>query len=221
MGADAGEMTPVVNCILDWIDPDDNPRIQGAENSYYQDLSPSYYVKNGPIDDLSELLLIKGITPELYWGITSTNYQPGAIRPPGSRFGRNATLPSYTVGLTSLFTPLSRGKININTASPEVLQLVPGMTPEFAQAIVSAREGEDDGSGLVGPYRAVAQVVRVPQLPRAGPVITALQQFGDVRSYTFEVHVDAQVGGYHRRFVGIIGRASPRDVQILSFHWED
>ncbi len=221
MGADAGEMTPVVNCILDWIDPDDTPRIQGAESQYYQGLSPPYYAKNGPIDDLSELLLIKYITPELYWGITSTNYQPGAVRPPGSRLGRNAALPSYTVGLTGLFTPLSRGKININTASPEVLQLIPGMTEEFAQAIVSARGGEDDGSGLVGPYRSVMQVVRVPELPRAGPVINALQQFCDVRSYTFEVHVDAQVGGYHRHFVGILGRASPRDVQILSFRWED
>ena len=36
---------------------------------------------------------------------------------------------------------------------------------------------------------------------------------------TFEVHVDAQVAGYHRHFVGIIGRNNPRDVQILSFYW--
>jgi len=27
-----------------------------------------YYAKNAPIDDLSELLLVKGVTPEMYWG---------------------------------------------------------------------------------------------------------------------------------------------------------
>ncbi len=221
MGADPGQMTPVVNSILDWIDPDDIPRNQGAESDFYQSLSPPYYAKNGPIDDISELLFIQGITPELYWGMSSTNYQPGAVRPQGNRLGRPNAYPMYAVGLTNLFTPLSRGKININTASAEVLQLIPGMTPEFAQAIVSAREGLDDGSGLVGPYRAVSQVVRVPQLPRGGPIIAALQQFCDVRSYTFEVHVDAQMAGYHRHFVGIIGRASPRDLQILSFRWSD
>src|SRR5262245_5676618 len=31
MGVDAGQMTPVVNSTLDWIDPDDNTRVQGAE----------------------------------------------------------------------------------------------------------------------------------------------------------------------------------------------
>src|SRR6185295_15734557 len=67
-GVDPSEMTPIINSILDWIDPDDNARIQGNETEYYQTQEPPYAAKNGPIDDLSELLLIRGITPELYWG---------------------------------------------------------------------------------------------------------------------------------------------------------
>jgi len=220
MGVDAGQMTPVVNSILDWIDPDDNSRLQGAESEYYQGLSPAYFAKNGPIDDISELLLIKGVTPDLYYGLTVTNYQPNYFSARGSQFGpASGGLPGLTVGLTNLFTPLSDGKININTASSEVLQMVPGVTREAADSIVGAREGEDDGSGLVGPYRSIGQVQRVPQVT---PIMSQMiQQFCDIRSRTFEVHVDAQVGSYHRHFVGVIGRNTPKDVQVLSFYWTD
>lgn len=220
MGVDAGQMAPIVNSILDWIDPDDNTRLQGAENDFYQSLSPPYFAKNGPIDDISELLLVKGVTPDLYYGIAATNYQPNYFTARNTQVGLSpGNLPGLPVGLTNLFTPLSDGKINLNTASAEVLQLIPGVTREAAEGIVGARAGEDDGSGLIGPYRSVAQVQRVPQVT---PIMSQmLQQFCDIRSRTFEVHVDAQVSGYHRHFVGVIGRTNPRDVQILSFYWTD
>ena len=220
MGVDAGQMTPIVNSILDWIDPDDSTRLQGAETDYYQSLDPPYSAKNGPIDDISELLLIKGVTPELFYGLAATNYQANYFTAKSSHFGpAPGSLAELTVGLTNLFTPLSDGKININTASAEVLQLIPGVTREAAEGIVGARAGEDDGTGLIGPYRSVAQVQRVPQVT---PIMSQMiQQFCDIRSRTFEVHVDAQVSTYHRHFVGIIGRNNPRDVQVLSFYWTD
>jgi hypothetical protein len=58
----------IINSILDWIDPDDNPRSNGAENDYYSGLSPPYRCKNGPLDSLEELLLVKGMTPQLLFG---------------------------------------------------------------------------------------------------------------------------------------------------------
>jgi len=220
MGANAGEMTPVVNSILDWIDPDDNVRIQGAETEAYQNYIPNhpYSSKNGPIDDLSELLLIKGVTPELYYGLAATNYQQRGFQPQGGRFGRAVVdLPGMAVGLTNLFTPLSDGKININTASAEVLQVIPLVTPEAAQGIVSARSGMADGSGLSGPYLNIAQVRRVPEVTL--PMQGTIQQFCDVRSRTFEVHIKATANGYTRDFVGVLGRNNQRDIQILSFYW--
>jgi type II secretory pathway component PulK len=221
MGANAGEMTPVVNSILDWIDVDDNVRIQGAESDAYQNYIPNhpYTAKNGPIDDLSELLLVKGITTDLYFGSSATNYQQRALQPQGARYGSAPVQAGYAVGLTNLFTPLSDGKININTASAEVLQVIPLITPEAAQGIVSAREGAADGSGLTGPYINLAQVRRVPEVSL--PMQGAIQQFCDVRSRTFEVHVKATVSGYTRDFVGILGRNNQRDIQVLSFYWTD
>ncbi|HEX4590050.1 MAG TPA: hypothetical protein VH120_08990, partial [Gemmataceae bacterium] len=58
----------VADAIVDWIDPDDEPRANGAENSYYMGLSPGYRCKNGPLDSLEELLLVRGVTPDLLFG---------------------------------------------------------------------------------------------------------------------------------------------------------
>jgi hypothetical protein len=92
------------------------------------------------------------------------------------------------------------------------------MDRRAAEAIVAGREGEDDGSGLTGPYRSVDQIRRVPEVTPL--VARQLQQYCDVRSRTFEVVIDAQVAGYKRQFIAILGRNSPRDVQILSFYWK-
>lgn len=218
MGASASDTTPIVNCILDWITPSKNARVEGAKDDFYQTQDPPYYAKNGPIDDLSELLLVKNITPDIYWGPTSTNHPEGAFQ---QRFMQN-TAPGapqvYPVGLVDLFTPMSDGKLNVNTASAAALQLIPGVDSTVAEAIVAGRSGEDDGSGLLGPYKTVTEVSRVPEVPR--PLIGQLGQFCDVRSKTFQVEVDAQVGGYHRQFIAVLGRNSPRDVQVLCFYWK-
>jgi hypothetical protein len=51
-------------------------------------------------------------------------------------------------------------------------------------------------------------------------MVQQLQQFCDVRSRTFQVEVNADVGGYKRTFYAVLGRNSPRDVQILTFYWK-
>jgi type II secretory pathway component PulK len=58
----------IANCIIDWLDADDEPRASGAEVDYYATLSPPYKPRNGPIDSLEELLLVKGVTPQLLYG---------------------------------------------------------------------------------------------------------------------------------------------------------
>jgi hypothetical protein len=58
----------LADAILDWLDPDDTPRDNGAENTYYQGLNPPYSCKNGPLDSLEELLLVRGVTPQLLFG---------------------------------------------------------------------------------------------------------------------------------------------------------
>ena len=74
---------------------------------------------------------------------------------------------------------------------------------------------------MLGPYKNIGQIQRVPEVT---PIIARqIQSVCDVRSYTFEVQVDAQMGGYHRHFVGVIGRpaGNPRGIQVLNFYWTD
>jgi DNA uptake protein ComE-like DNA-binding protein len=63
-------MTPeVADAILDWLDQDGEPRENGAEEEVYSQLTPQYAPRNGPIPDLDELLLVRGVTPELLYGL--------------------------------------------------------------------------------------------------------------------------------------------------------
>lgn len=69
-------MTSDVACaIVDWIDPDENTfsapdgsGSTGAESSYYSGLNPPYQCKNAALDSLEELLLVRGVTPQLLFG---------------------------------------------------------------------------------------------------------------------------------------------------------
>ena len=63
-----GMSEDVADSILDWIDEDDDTREYGAEYDYYQSLVPPYSPKNGPLDTVEELLLIRGVFPQLLFG---------------------------------------------------------------------------------------------------------------------------------------------------------
>ncbi len=58
----------VADAVIDWMDPDDSQRPSGAESAYYGGLTPPYQAKNGPLATVAELLLVKGVTPQLLYG---------------------------------------------------------------------------------------------------------------------------------------------------------
>jgi len=60
----------VADSILDWIDNSSyEPREFGAKDEYYTSLDPPYYTRNGLPDSLDELLLVRGITAKLLYGV--------------------------------------------------------------------------------------------------------------------------------------------------------
>ncbi len=222
IGADASEIPTIVGSIQDWIDPDDETHVNGAETDYYQSLMPPYVAKNGPIDDLSELLFIKGITPDVYWGPNSTNH-PATLfqQPPARTSGNLPDTPLISAGLVDIFTPISSGRINLNTASQTTLQMIPGIDASIAGEIIKMRSGPDgaDGTEDDTPLRQPGgrDLINVGLSP---VVAQQLTQYCDVRSSTFEAQVDVEVGLSHRRYFALLKRNSPRDVQILNFRWE-
>ena len=62
------ELDPAIaQATYDWLDPDIQPLFpDGAEDNEYLGLTPPYRTANSPMADISELRLVKGVTPEAY-----------------------------------------------------------------------------------------------------------------------------------------------------------
>ncbi len=220
MGVDANDISVVADSIQDWIGPAGPPRVAGAESDYYQGLDPPYYAKNAPIDDISELLLVRGILdhPEIYWGGCASN-RPGPTFQHKLGFGNSPNEnPCYPFGLKDVFTPISNGHININTADANVLQMIPGVDAAIAENIIKLRAGPDgvDGTEDDTPFLNPAGALQSAgdNNPAAGNLVTT-------RSSTFEVQVTAQIGNVPpRKYTAILFRNSPTDIRIVGFYCE-
>ena len=123
--ADPAELTAA---LIDWLDTGDQAYqliqtddldipVAGAEDDYYQSLSKSYNCKNGELETLQELLLVKGFSKEVLSKIS----------------------PHITVNGSDM--------ININTASAEVLMsLNSDIDEQTAEIIIERRNDEPIGS---------------------------------------------------------------------------
>jgi general secretion pathway protein K len=126
------EPLSIVEAIIDWIDEDDEPSgFGGAESSYYHGLDTPYTPRNGPMEFVEELLLVKGITRELYYGTEETP------------------------GIVDLVTPHGRdGKININTADAMVLgALSEQLEQDMVDSLLTYRDDVDNDLGSPEWYK--------------------------------------------------------------------
>jgi general secretion pathway protein K len=135
----------MVDSILDWRDPDDFHRLQGAESDYYQSLPNPYQAKNGNFETVEELILVKGVTAEILYG---NDQNPGLV--------------------DFLTVQAKTNKINLNAASQPVLMALPGMTSEIAEAVMAYRQDKEilslqeiaallgEAQAQLAPYVAVA-----------------------------------------------------------------
>ena len=213
MGADAGAISLVADSIQDWIDPDDAARPAGAESDFYQGLTPPYNAKNAPIDDIEELQLIKGITPEMFKGTppdpnaTFQHHKLGFGNAPGQE-------PDYVFGLRDVLTPYSNGKINLNTADTNVLGCIPGVDGEAIQNIMNFRSSE---SGLDSPSGVIQNLGQITSLVPNPLGQQQINRYGTVRGDTYEVHATAQAGTSQREFIAVVMRAG-NTVRVVGFH---
>lgn len=107
------EAGAIAAAIIDWRDQDDevfqDPSTKlliGAEYAYYLAQDPPYKCKNSDFDAVEELLLVKGITPEIFYG-KDVN-EDGIIQPEEE-------------GIKRYITVYGNGTVNINTADKVVL----------------------------------------------------------------------------------------------------
>ncbi len=111
----AGEITAG---ILDWRDEDDEVRVNGAETEYYLGQARPYAAKNAPLDSLEELLLVKGVTWDLYHGESE----------------------DFPIGLKQIFTVFNpRPALNVRSSPPEVLRALFGLDEEQMTQVLESR----------------------------------------------------------------------------------
>jgi len=56
----------ITESIGDWLDPDSQPRLNGAEDDYYLGQTPAYRAANRPMVSVSELRAVAYVTPQVY-----------------------------------------------------------------------------------------------------------------------------------------------------------
>ena len=172
-GLDPERVGDILDAITDWLDPDNEVTKFGAEDSYYQSLDTPYACKNGPMDFLDELLLVKGITPDLYYGAEG--------RP----------------GISNYLTTYGQGLININTADPMVLRaLSEHIDQETAAAMVSYRDNEDNDLSKPDWYRSVRAMSSEVSI---GDLITTTSQIFEINSVGYKGAMSKSVTGLVER----------------------
>ncbi|MBI3779468.1 MAG: general secretion pathway protein GspK [candidate division NC10 bacterium] len=188
-------LSTIVDSILDWRDPDNLHRLNGAEDDYYLSLPTPYRAKNGNFESIDELLLVKGMTPEILYGNVA-NPQRRAELEAQLPWERKLMSGEY-LGVARLLSVFSSGRVNINTASPEVLMAL-GLTAAEAKIALARRTeapfrnvGELTNlmTSVVGPSRQGFALVPGGQPGPASPqqLLAGLSQIGAVLSRNFYV----------------------------------
>jgi general secretion pathway protein K len=127
------QVNTIIHGVKDWIDPDDEVSgIYGAEDTAYR--QKGYRCKNSPLDTIEELLLINGVTKEIYYGDRQRE------------------------GIHSYFSVHGGPEININTASLPVLKALHNeMTEDIALEMDKFRRDKANRWALTNKlwYRSV------------------------------------------------------------------
>ena len=161
LGMDQDTRNRLVDSILDWRDGDDIPHLYGAEIADYDAVDPKRLPANDAFRSVDELLFVKGMTPEVFYGRLVLDATSGGFRRvPGVR----------QLVTTQSGTP----QVNPNETPVDVLRALPGIDPSLARAIVEGREEEffADLADLVGrvPVLSESDVLGYFTFESDGPV---------------------------------------------------
>ena len=169
----------IADCILDWVDTNDTRSGYGAETfDYYSTLPRPYHAKNGPLDSIEELLMIKNITPEVYYGLGGGNFgkeiglvdnnknlkpislddkdttaDPSKVNAENTPIGpeKSRALYDYFRAYGDNDFTAELNKININTAPYRVISaLTPDMTVDKVSELIRRR--------MTKPFASVNEV---------------------------------------------------------------
>lgn len=164
LGAEPERARDIVRAIVDWRSPPP-PGGVSVFDRFYLSLTPSFRARHASFQEIDELLLVRGMTPELFHGSFHRNPE-GRLVP---RAGLKDCVSVY--GATNQF--------DANTAEPAVLSAI-GLSPETVAAIVERRR--------VQPFRSPQQLLATGL--GSGPAAGRLRVGGNT---IFTLHATARL----------------------------
>ena len=201
----------LTDSILDWRDVDDVPRLYGSEIDDYGQVIPGErpLPRNAGFESLDELLLVRYVTPEIFYGhVELDNARKLYRRIRGIR-------ELITIGSGS-------SQVDVNEASTDVLNALPAITPDIVAAVVSERDQKRFGS-------TENLLARIPQLhdsqtikymttdatpPNSIASVASVKPSGATRT----VHLD--FGRERKKQILVTGPLIYKEIEVIKFgHW--
>jgi general secretion pathway protein K len=205
------EKDVIADSILDWRDADRNHRLNGAENDYYQTLPKPYKSKDDDFDSIDELLLVRGVTPEIYFkGLENlVTVFPKNKKQGGKQQSKN--------------NEFDYNKLNVNAIPTEMWAALPGMTEELISEIQTYRSEKDFQSlgevqTIIGPdvFGGIARYLTIRTTPyykisstgkirdsRISEGVTAVILFSNQSKEKYQIIEWIDEISYQNRFKGI------------------
>lgn len=202
-GLDEDQVAVIVDSILDWKDEDDLHRANGAENDYYKGLDKPYRCKNADFDSPEELLLVRGISKEIYLTGLKDIF---TVIPLQGRAGAGLVprrMPFGPPGWAGRMRRMAGSKgVNINAAPRAMLRALPVMTDELAQGIEEFRKERDfkspaEVAEVLGPdvYGSVSPHLNTQMSPYYTIKSAGMVQGGSVQQgVEVMVRIDRTIG---------------------------
>jgi len=192
-----GASQEIAQAILDWRTPAGSRT--NVLDSYYLGLNPSFQPRHASLEEIEELLAVKGMTPEIFYG---TYTRDPSVSPPQlvQRGGLRECV--------SVFGAV--GTYDVNGAAPALMESV-GLPPDLVQAVVANR-----------PFATPAQYSAFTQ---ANPAFARLR-FGGNSIFTIRATARYRLpnGGFSdlRRSASALIKLQPaKDPPYIVLRWYD
>jgi len=194
---DEVEPRAIVNALKDWIDAGDDDAVTGltgAESDYYKDIDAAYSCRNGRMPHLSDMVWVKGVTHDLFYGVDGNTGISEYVTVHGMQDAGGGGFAHS-------------GRINISTAPLQVLTaLMPLGSEGFAQAIVDHRE-EMSGTEYVNDISGRTWYTDVPGISALdGQNLSEFQSLITTSTDIFSIEAKAERGDIKQVLNAVVQR---------------
>lgn len=166
LGVDPVQANTIVAAIVDWRTPSPGESFTQFDQ-HYLTLTPSFRARHASFQEIEELLLVQGVTPDLFYGSYTRDEQGAMVRHAALR----DCLSVYG----------TKGQIDANTAEPAVMLAI-GISPDAVAALVARRAtlplrdpqqlgpflSGGPGAGRLGITQSAIATLRATASPRLG-----------------------------------------------------